>query len=343
MSFFEKHKKGILGTAIFHLIVLILLIFLGFFTPLPLPGEEGILVNFGTSENGLGDLEPAPRQRETEPSPPVTREEETTPPPPQPSVTPPPASSRQPAKEEAMTQDYEETAAIDAAEKKRQEEEKQEQMEQDRRRREELQRQQQAELEEQRRLAELERQRQAELEKQRQAELERKRQEEAERKKREEEQQKISEINSRARGAFGGSTEGSGGQGTSDTKSQGATFPGGNQGVETGDPDASTYGPGGSGSGNQGSGVSYSLTGRSAISLPKPRYPGNDEGVVVVKVTVDKYGNVTAAESGVRGTTIMDKNFWNEARQAALKAKFNLDENAPAFQQGTISYRFALD
>ena len=44
----------------FHVIVLLLLIFLGFFTPLPLPGEEGILVNFGNSENGLGDREPSP-------------------------------------------------------------------------------------------------------------------------------------------------------------------------------------------------------------------------------------------------------------------------------------------
>jgi hypothetical protein len=63
----------------------------------------------------------------------------------------------------------------------------------------------------------------------------------------------------------------------------------------------------------------------------------------VVKITVDKFGNVTAAEPGVRGTTIMNQQFWNEAKQAALKAKFNADENAPAFQQGTISYRFVLD
>ncbi len=215
-------------------------------------------------------------------------------------------------------------------------------MEEERRRQEELERQRQEELERERQ-AEIERQRQEELERQRQAELERQRREEAERKKREEEQRKINEINERAQGAFGGENQGTQGQGNSDSQSQGATFPGGNQGVPTGDPDAGTYGPGGSGSGEQGSGISFSLTGRSAKSLPKPGYPGNDEGVVVVKVTVDKYGNVTAADPGVRGTTIMDRSFWNEAKQAALKAKFNLDEDAPPFQQGTISYRFTLD
>jgi len=60
---------------------------------------------------------------------------------------------------------------------------------------------------------------------------------------------------------------------------------------------------------------------------------------------VDKNGNVTAAEPGVRGTTIMNEKFWAEAKQAALKAKFNTetDSNAQAYQQGTISYKFVLD
>ena len=335
MTFFEKHREVIIGTIVFHIVVLLMLIFMGFFTPLPLPGEEGILVNFGDSEQGLGDIEPAPQRTRPEPPPPA-QSERTVPPTPPPPVTPPPAAPQQPAKEEAMTQDYEQTAAIDAAEKKRQEEARQRQLEEQRR--------QQAEAERERqRIAEVERQRQAELERQQQAELERQRQAELERQKREEEQRRIAEINSRAQGAFGGSTDGPGGQGTGSNPNQGVTFPGGNQGVPTGDPNAGTYGPGGSGSGNQGTGVSFDLSGRSARSLPKPVYPGDDEGVVIVKVTVDKNGNVTAAEPGARGTTIMDQRFWNEARQAALKAKFNVDNNAPAFQQGTISYRFRLN
>lgn len=331
MRYFEKHKEGIIGTTIFHIIVLLLLIFMGFFTPLPLPGEEGILVNFGDSEQGLGNIEPAPQRRQPEPPPPTPSEQTVTPPPPQPAA--PPVAKTQSAKEEAMTQDYEQTAAIEAADKKRKEEARQRQLEEQRK---------QAEAERQR-LAEVERQRQAEIERQRQAELERQRQAELERQKREEEQRRIAEINSRAQGAFGGNTDGPGGQGTGTDPNQGVTFPGGNQGVPTGDPNAGTYGPGGSGSGDQGTGVSFDLSGRSARSLPKPAYPGDDEGVVIVKVTVDKNGNVTAADPGARGTTIMNQKFWNEARQAALKAKFNVDNNAPAFQQGTISYRFRLN
>lgn len=336
MSFYKKHKRGIVGTVIFHTIVLLLLIFLGFFTPLPLPGEEGILVNFGNSEKGLGEREPSPRKSNPKPVEQVKQEipqQKETPPP---QTTPPPQLKPKPAEEVAMTQDYEKTAAIDAAEKKKREEEliRQQKIEEERRKQQELERQQKAEIE---------RQRQAELERQKQAELERQRKEEAERKKREEEQRKIAEINSRAQDAFSKSGSGTGGQGTSDGKSQGATFPGGNQGSPTGDASGTSYGQGGSGSGNQGSGPSFSLSGRSANSLPRPKYPGNDEGTVVVKITVDKYGKVTAAEPGARGTTIMNQSFWNEAKQAALKASFNRDEGAPAFQQGTITYRFMLD
>ena len=124
MNYLSKHKKGIIGSGIFHLIILTMLIWLGFFTPLPLPGEEGILVNFGTSNQGLGETEPSPARS----SPPVVKEEEKKEEeiPPPPVKTPPPKPQPkipEPAKEEAMTQDYEETVAIDAAEKKRKEEE----------------------------------------------------------------------------------------------------------------------------------------------------------------------------------------------------------------------------
>jgi TonB family protein len=227
-----------------------------------------------------------------------------------------------------MTQDYEKTAAIDAAEnKKRQEEQKKQDL-----------------LEEQRlaQAREADRIKNAEAEKIRKAEADRKAKAEAERKAKEEQQRKIDAANSRAK-VFANKGNGSGGIGTGEGKSQGQTFPGGNQGVPTGDPNSNNYGQGGIGSGNQGSGPSFSLAGRTASSLPKPKYPGDDQGVVVVKITVDKNGNVTSAEPGARGTTIMSQKFWEEAKQAALKAKFNTDNNAQAYQQGTITYRFVLD
>nr|WP_320021963.1 hypothetical protein [uncultured Draconibacterium sp.] len=351
---YSEKKKGLIGTIVFHTIVLILLLILGFFTPLPLPGEEGILVNFGNSENGLGDREPSPARRQPKATPPPPQTAQKKSPPPPAKQTPPPpvkTSEPEPAKEVAMTQDYEKTVAIAAAEKKKKEEKRKRQQELDEKRRkqqEELDRKK-AEETEQKRLQEIERKKQEKIEQQKREEAERIAKEEArkeaERQKKLDQERKIAEINSSMKGAFANSGSGSGGAGNSDGESQGATFPGGNQGVPTGDPNASKYGDGGSGAGNQGTGagISFDLGGRSAISLPKPEYPDNDAGIVVVKVIVDKNGRVTSAEPGARGTTIANKAFWDEAKQAALKAKFNVDPDAAAFQQGTISYRFRLD
>lgn len=352
---YSEKKKGMVGTIVFHTILLLLLIFLGFFTPLPLPGEEGILVNFGNSENGFGDLEPSPARNQKQTPPPPKREEKKTTPPPAKQTPPPPVSQPepQPAKEVAMTQDYEKTVAINAADEKKREEERKKQEELDKQRKieqENIKRQQEEEAE-RKRLAEIERKKKEEADRKAREEAERlareeaarKAAEEAERQRKAEEQRKINDINSRTAGAFANSGDGSGGEGSGKGKSQGVTFPGGNQGVPTGDPNANKYGPGGSGSGDSGDGVSWSLSGRSSSSLPKPNYPGNDAGKVVVTVRVNNNGQVISAEPGAKGTTIMSQAYWNEAKQAALKARFNSDPKAPAVQTGTITYTFRLD
>lgn len=312
MEYYIQHKGGIIGTVIFHVIVLIMLLFFEFLAPSYM-GIEGILVNFGNSDNGFGEIEPGPgtgfARNNNVTVQQVQREEVAVPL--QPQTLPSASTSRQEtAREPVVTQNQEQTAAVDTAERTRREEAER-------------------------------RQRQLEEERQQIAEAARL------------EQQRINEINSRTQSAFsnssgassgGGGGTGPGGLGTGTDPNQGITFPsGGNQGVPTGDPNASNYGPGGSGLGTQGTGngtgVSFSLTGRVAMSLPKPDYSGNDDGVVIVRITVDKNGNVTAAEPGGQGTTIMGSQFWNEARQAALKAKFSVNENAPV-QNGTITYRF---
>lgn len=298
-EYLREHRNGIIGTITFHIVILVLMLLFGFFTPLPLPGEQGILVNFGDSETGWGETEPSPSVAQEEPT--TVKEEITAAPEPVPAVTQP----VKPAKEEVMTQNYEQTAAVEAARKKREEE----------------------------------RQKQLELEKQRQAELERERIEAEARKKQEEERRRIAEIENRTKGAFGTPKTGTGtGSGTG--SSQGVSYPGGNQGVPTGDPGSDNYGQGGRGSGTSGTGISYSLSGRTATSTPKPSYPGREEGTVVVKITVDKNGKVTLAEPGQRGSTTMNPDLLDAARRAALQARFNVDQNAPAFQSGTITYRF---
>ena len=86
------------------------------------------------------------------------------------------------------------------------------------------------------------------------------------------------------------------------------------------------------------------VKGRNVIgSIPKPVYGTQADGIVVVQVKVDQYGNVKEAVPGAEGTTVTDKTLWNAARNAAMKTTFNMDANAPAMQAGTITYIFKLN
>lgn len=77
-------------------------------------------------------------------------------------------------------------------------------------------------------------------------------------------------------------------------------------------------------------------------TLPRPSYPVQASGTVVVKIWVDNYGVVQKAIAGVEGTTVTDKDLWNAARIAAKKASFNMSADAPPMQEGTITYIFKL-
>lgn len=54
----KNNFKGLVGTLVFHGVLLGLFLFFGFTTPLPLPAEQGIAINFGTSDEGMGDVQP---------------------------------------------------------------------------------------------------------------------------------------------------------------------------------------------------------------------------------------------------------------------------------------------
>ena len=60
------------GSAIIHLILFALLILVSFSIPPPHQTEEGILVNFGTDETGLGMIEPSPPAVKEVTSPPTS-------------------------------------------------------------------------------------------------------------------------------------------------------------------------------------------------------------------------------------------------------------------------------
>lgn len=76
--------------------------------------------------------------------------------------------------------------------------------------------------------------------------------------------------------------------------------------------------------------------------LKKPAYSSQESGKVVVKIWVDQYGKVQKAVAGADGTTVTDKALWTAARKAALETGFNMSANAPALQEGTITYIFNL-
>ena len=175
--------------------------------------------------------------------------------------------------------------------------------------------------------AEEKRKREAEEKKRKEeAEKERIRKEkEAEAKRLAEEQRKKEQaINNKVAGAFGiGNAKGN---------SQGDAATGtGNQGSPFGNSDhGANEGVGGYGS--------FNLNGRSigAGGLPRPAYTVQEEGRIVVNITVDPKGNVIFAEVG-RGTNIDNASMRKSALEAARKAKFNQISGANN-QSGTITY-----
>lgn len=91
-------------------------------------------------------------------------------------------------------------------------------------------------------------------------------------------------------------------------------------------------------------GQSAHLKGRSVVGpLPYPDYDFKKSGTVVVDIWVDNYGNVAKAQAGAEGTTLTSRGLLNSARNAAMRAHFNQKANAPALQQGTITYIFSYD
>jgi colicin import membrane protein len=298
-------RKGILGTALIHLLLLGFLILAGFSTPQPPPDTgEGILVNFGTGETGIGDIEP---------SPPAFREESSAPPVKE-VTAPKPLPSKAAAKtkeDPLLTQNTEDAPAVKKpdpeAVKKRLEK------------------------------AETDKK----IKEQKEAELTERRKEEAEKKRIEAEQKRESDIMNRTKNALANSQN----RGTSSTGEGIAGGPG-NQGDPNGSVNSKVRGVG-SGLGDKGTGtgdkgISYNLQGRGVQALPSPKYDYQKEGKVVVEVSVDRSGKVVAANPGIKGSTTLDEDLLKVAKEAAMKASFEVKQDAPVIQKGTITYNFIL-
>jgi TonB family protein len=278
LEFLKKHKKGILGTIAFHGVLMILILSFGFSTPLPLPQEKGIMINFGNMPDASGSTELQKSEKETK----VQKQQE--------QSQPQQSQAKQQEAEDIITQDNEAAPAVKDKQETQKKEQKQPEPTKEQDTKQQKEQQQQKE----------------------QTEPER-------------------EVNKNA--LYPGKSNEESGESEGETEGQG------NQGRESGTPYSDNHANVDSkGMGN----MNYSLSGRNPESLPKPEYNYQVEGKVVVEITVDKYGNVTKAVAGVKGSTTLDENLLKAAKKAALNAKFDRDPNAPAYQKGTITYYFRL-
>lgn len=296
----KEHRKGLVGTILFHLGLVAILLFFGFSTPLPLPSEEGILVNFGYEDEGGGEIDPNPAPYE-----PLESQD-----PPNQELAQNQTQQSSNQEEEVVTQDIEEAAKIDTKKNNKPKEKTKEQLENERI---------EKERKEQERIEKNNKRIEAEKEAKRVAEELRRKQ----------------EIENRFKNSFGQGQN----QNPNNSTGQGLTTGNTNQGSENGDPNSSNYGQG-KGLGDEG--ISYALTGRGKVALPKPVLQKDEYGTVVVEIRVNAKGDVVAATPINKGSNTSSVYLRNLAKEAALKARFTDKPNSPD-QIGTITYRFVLE
>ena len=295
----KEQRIATIGTVLFCILFTLILLMVRFIND-PTEEEEGVLVNFGDSEQGYGQVEPRPAVAQNIPTPPPTPSE----PAPAQESSPEP---QQTGEEEVVNQDFEESAVIEQKKKKKREDDEL------KRRQDELKRQQEAE---QQRLAE---------EQRRKEEEERKRQEELQR-----QQQQQQATNARAANAFAAGRNANGGN-----TGEGNTTGNGNQGSPNGDINSTNRAGNGSGNGIRLEGRSCGKlppepaynskeTGRVVVEIRVDR-----QGNVVSATTYLKKSTVTDKE--LHDAAI------KSAKQAKFNAVPDAKEE---YQTGYITYIF---
>ncbi len=87
-------------------------------------------------------------------------------------------------------------------------------------------------------------------------------------------------------------------------------------------------------------GVSYQLEGRKLVKPPVFENLTFKKGIVVVAITVDKYGSVIKATAGAEGTTTSDKYLLDLSKNAALGARFDNCPKCPLQMEGTLTFTY---
>jgi len=87
-------------------------------------------------------------------------------------------------------------------------------------------------------------------------------------------------------------------------------------------------------------GYTYVMNGRKMTKNPVINNLTMEKGIVVVEITINKYGNVVKAEPGAEGTTTTSQYLMTKAKQAAESAAFDSAPTSPLEQKGTITITF---
>ena len=313
MSFLDtRHKKKSFTLTTLLLSVLLLFLFYIGLTYMDPPEENGISVNFGTTDFGKGQVQPREKIRseplDTPPVEPVKKEEveeelvveEVV------EEVPEKVEEKETPAEKILTQESAEAIKIKQANEAKKRAEDAAKAEQKRK--------EDAIKREKAKAAKLAQQKR-----------------DAEEKARREQEAKKKELDELMGGLNKSDGTASGSEGD-DNRS-------GDKGQPDGDPYATSYyGSPGSGSGTGG----YGLNGRSLVRKGKVAQECNEAGRVVVKIVVDRNGNVISATPGVKGTTNNSPCLLDPAKKTAFKHKWNLDSNAPSSQVGFVVVNFKL-
>ncbi len=309
-----RHKKKSFTLTTFLLSALLLILFYIGMTYMDPPIENGISVNFGTTDFGSGDVQPKEKIQseplDTPPVEPVEQEEEVVEEIVEKEVVEESAPEEVVAKEapaeNVLTQENEEAIKIKKAEEAKKKAED-------------------AQKAAKKKAEDAEKKKKAEAA---QVAQQKKEAEEMARKEQDAKKKKLDEL-------MGGLNKSDG----TASGSEGDDNRAGDKGFADGDPYATSYyGSPGSGSGTGG----YGLNGRSLSSKGAVKQECNEEGRVVVKIIVDRNGNVVSAQPGVKGTTNNSPCLLEPAKKTAFKHKWNQDSNAPSQQVGFVVVNFKL-
>lgn len=82
--------------------------------------------------------------------------------------------------------------------------------------------------------------------------------------------------------------------------------------------------------------IQYKIKGRKMLNVPPVSNSTEKKGRVVVKIAIDRYGNVTKAEPGFIGSTTQDKYLLTKAMTVAKASRFNTDMNDPLSVEGIL-------